>query len=90
MIKQGQIVVAPFPYSDFSATKERPALIISNTTVNESQDVIIVGISKSIHTQHGVKIHREDYTEKSLQEESYVHTHKIHIIKKNKTKKNNF
>lgn len=36
--KQGDIVLLPFPYSDLSTAKKRPALVVSNNTFNASSD----------------------------------------------------
>lgn len=47
--KQGEIVVIPFPFTDLSAVKQRPVLIISSTGYNEStEDVIICGITSNL------------------------------------------
>lgn len=40
MYEQRDIVLIPFPYSDLTGSKQRPALIISNDRVNESEDRI--------------------------------------------------
>lgn len=40
--KQGDIVLLPFPFTDFSSFKQRPALVISSNNFNFSQDDIIV------------------------------------------------
>jgi mRNA interferase MazF len=42
MYKQGDILLIPFPYSDSTAIKQRPVLVISNSHYNESQQDIIV------------------------------------------------
>lgn len=39
---KGDVVVAPFPFSDLSATKKRPALVIATLTGN---DVILCQIT---------------------------------------------
>src|SRR3989344_6101245 len=40
MFNQKDIVIIPFPYSDLSLSKRRPALIISNEKINKTQDRI--------------------------------------------------
>ena len=44
--KRGDIVLVPFPFTDFSTLKQRPALVISSNTFNNSrEDVILVAIT---------------------------------------------
>lgn len=38
----GDIIIVPFPYSDQSATKQRPALVLSNDAYNSAQDDLVV------------------------------------------------
>jgi mRNA interferase MazF len=45
MYKQGDILLIPFPYSDLTATKQRPVLVLSNSHYNEShQDIVVVAL----------------------------------------------
>jgi len=44
--KRGDIVLVPFPFTDFSTLKQRPALVISSDSFNRSrEDVILVAIT---------------------------------------------
>ncbi len=47
MYNQGDIVLLPFPYSDLSENKKRPALIISNRLINQSEDRICCLITRN-------------------------------------------
>jgi|CXWL01.1.fsa_nt_gi mRNA interferase MazF len=82
MIQQGHIVRMPFPYSDLSAKKVRPALIVSNNILNGSSDVIAVGISKTPGRHHTVEIDLQDFERGTLMVKSYIHCHKIHQVEK--------
>lgn len=42
---QGDIVIVPFPYTDQTNSKNRPAIIVSNSDVNNSRDVICVQLT---------------------------------------------
>lgn len=46
-MKQGTIILTPFPFTDLSASKRRPAIIISKNN-NRKNDVIIAFISSKI------------------------------------------
>lgn len=42
---QGDIVIVPFPFSDQTGNKVRPAIIVSNDMVNDGPDSIILQLS---------------------------------------------
>ena len=45
--KRGDVILVPFPFSDQSTTKKRPAVIISSNNYNNiSPDIIIMAIGK--------------------------------------------
>lgn len=46
---QGDIVLIPFPFSDLTSLKVRPAIIISNSTVNKTSDLICAQITSQIY-----------------------------------------
>lgn len=50
--KKWDIVLVPFPFTDLSATKKRPALIISPNKYNNYQDVVIAFVTSKLNTQH--------------------------------------
>jgi len=64
---QGDIVLVPFPFSDQSASKPRPAIVISNSIVNRSKDIILAQITSN---------QRND--EYSFVLEDFMLTHKLH------------
>lgn len=43
--QQGDIVIVPFPFTNLSGTKVRPAIVVSNSTVHPTGDVIIAQIT---------------------------------------------
>ena len=46
---QGDCVLIPFPFTDFSTIKQRPALIISSNRFNKThQDVIVTAITSHV------------------------------------------
>ncbi len=50
--KQGDVILIPFPFTDFSTFKQRPGVIISSNEFNLThQDVIIAAITSHIPEQ---------------------------------------
>lgn len=45
---QGDIVLVEFPFSDLSDTKLRPAIVVSNIDINNTDDVILAAITTNI------------------------------------------
>ncbi len=46
--KKWSIVLVPFPFTDLSEVKRRPALILSPDEYNQSQDVVIAFITSKL------------------------------------------
>lgn len=47
--KQGEVILVPFPFSDQTITKQRPAVIVSSNEYNAKRaDVIIAAITSNI------------------------------------------
>lgn len=82
MFDQKDIVLIPFPYSDLSITKRRPALIISNERVNKMQDRICCLITTSPHKDDLI-ITKDSFVEGNLPFKSYIKPHRIFTINEN-------
>lgn len=49
MIKQRDLLIVPFPFSDQSGRKVRPVIVISNNFFNNySEDVIVIGVTSNV------------------------------------------
>jgi mRNA interferase MazF len=49
--KRGDVVLVPFPFTDLTGTKQRPALVISGDAFNSTRDdVLIVAITSQVPT----------------------------------------
>lgn len=47
--KRGDIVLVPFPFSNQTATKKRPAVVISSSLYNEkNNDVVILAVTSKV------------------------------------------
>lgn len=84
--KQREVVLVPFPYSDLSATKRRPVLIVSNNDYNNSFPDILVCVitSNRFEDEYSVNLENEDLEIGILPESSVVKTHKLFTIEKTK------
>jgi len=52
---RGDVILVPFPFSDQTAAKKRPAIIVSSDTYNSiSQDIVIITVTGQIRSHIGV------------------------------------
>jgi len=79
MFEQDEIVLIPFPYSDLSLSKKRPALIISNEKVNKTQDRICCLVTTSPH-KDDVRITKNSFEAGTLPFKSFIKPHRIFTI----------
>lgn len=79
-IMQGDIIMVPFPYSDLSSVKERPALVLSNHRLR-GDDVIVAGIT-SHRNEHAIACSQQDLSKGQLPLMSYVKVGKIVSLSK--------
>ena len=82
MYNQKDIVLIPFPYSDMTLSKQRPALIISNEKVNKMQDRICCLITTKSH-KNDLKITENHFKEGALPFQSFIKPHRIFTIEEN-------
>ena len=80
---KGDIVVVPFPFSDLSNAKRRPAFVLA---VLPGDDIILCQItSRDIRDSFAVKLKAEDFQQGSLSIESNIRPNRLftadtHII----------
>lgn len=78
---KGDIVVVPFPFSDLSQSKKRPALVLANVT---GDDLILSQItSKKIQDNYSIKLLHSDFDEGHLKIESNIRPNKIFTADEN-------
>lgn len=82
--RQGDGVLVPLPFTDLKATKQRPALIISNGAHNSKvEDVIICGITSNIKDEdYSIMLEQKDMSEGNIYFLSRIKTDKIFTIHK--------
>ena len=81
-IKQRDIILIPFPYSDLSTTKKRPVIVLSNLEYHKNNnDMICCAITSSEkHIHRGIQIDNSDLEEGSLKVKSIIKPSKIFTI----------
>lgn len=77
-------MLVPFPYTDLSSVKTRPALVISK--LNDGEDIILVAITSKIDKE-GFEIKNNSLKQGLLPKVSLVKTNKVVSLKKTIIKK---
>ncbi len=82
--EQGSIVLVPFPFSDLSATKVRPVLILSNKKYNRFyNDYIVCGITTNQNLDdYSIIIDRKDVIDGRLRHRSRIKVDSITFLEK--------
>ena len=86
MYEQKDIVLVPFPYSDLTGAKQRPALILSNSLINKSQDRICCLITSN-PLEDGIVITNDSFESGKLPFKSWVKPHRLFTIHEKVIKK---
>jgi len=72
---KGDIVVIPFPYSDLTNAKRRPALVLAGSSNN---DIILCQItSKDTRDSYAIWLTDEDFFHGRLQKKSNIRSNKL-------------
>ena len=89
MIKQKDIVLIQFPFSNFSSGKVRPALVISNNEYNKiCNDIVVCAVTTQISdVEYKIIIDNKDLTNGYLPRKSCIRIDKPYSVLKNKVKK---
>jgi mRNA interferase MazF len=72
---KGDVVVLPFPFSDLTTSKKRPAVVVATLT---GDDVLVCQItSKAISDHYGVPVSSTDFTTGKLHRDSNVRPNRL-------------
>ena len=89
MYNPGDILIVPFPFSDLSAVKQRPVLVLSKREYNlSSEDIIVCGITSNIKNEsHSVLIDNTCLETGVIPSKSRIKVNKIFTISRQIIKK---
>lgn len=84
MHKQGDILLVPIPFSDLTATKKRPVLVLSNDSYNiQTEDIIVAAITSNIRgIDQEILIDNDCMLEGILPKISCIRPDKIYTLSK--------
>ena len=72
---KGDIVILPFPFSNLSGSKKRPAFVIQDL---EGDDLIVCQITSKFHyDSHSIYLANSDFANGSLPQNSFIRPNKI-------------
>ena len=72
---KGEVVVVPFPFTDLTTAKRRPALVISGL---EGNDIILCQItSQATKDQYAIPLHDQDFETGGLKQPSHVRPNRL-------------
>src|SRR5438034_599815 len=79
--KRGDIVLVPFPFTDLSSSKRRPALVVSPDDFNsQMQDLVVAAITSQLTNERTVTIEPSDCIDGTLPGTSVVKLAKVFTI----------
>jgi mRNA interferase MazF len=72
---KGDVIILPFPFSDLSNTKKRPALVVANL---KGDDLILAQITSNKKSDHySIKINKEDFQKGRLEINSNIRPNRL-------------
>ena len=81
-LSKGDVVVIPFPFSDLSAAKRRPALVLATL---RGDDVILCQItSRALTDANAIPLHDADFASGRLRQESSIRPDRLFTADSNR------
>lgn len=83
-LEPGDLVLVPFPFTDLTSAKTRPALVLSSSDYNvEGRDVIVCGVTSNLaNAAHSVLVEAKDLERGRLPATSRVKVDKVVTLEK--------
>lgn len=72
---KGDVVVLPFPFSDLSASKKRPALVVATL---QGDDIILCQITSAARKdENAISLQQKDFKQGKLQVQSMIRPNRL-------------
>ena len=84
---QGDIVLVPFPLSDLTGTKVRPAIVGSNVDINQTDDVILAAITTNLRNDEFSFRLDNSWLSRPMDRTSEVRCHKLFTCEQRKIRR---
>lgn len=69
----GDVVLVPFPFTDQSTTKKRPAVVVSSAAYNAARpDLIVMAVTSQVRAENDLDIPVQDWQQAKLLKPSVV------------------
>lgn len=80
---RGDLVLIPFPFTDLTATKRRPVLVLSHRSYNRrSQDFIVCGVTSVLAPRpYAVRLRPRDLVRGRIPVESLIRPDKLFTLR---------
>lgn len=87
--EQGEILLVPFPFTNLTNIKQRPALVLSTDDYNlKKEDIIICGMTSQLkETDCSITVTNADLEEGNLPKTSLIKVDKLFQIEKSQIRK---
>ena len=72
---KGDVVVAPFPFSDLSAAKERPALVVA--TLSGDDVILCQTTSQAVRDSYAIPLTDRDFESGGLRQASHIRPNRL-------------
>jgi mRNA interferase MazF len=81
---KGEVVVIPFPFSDLSNVKNRPAMVLIDLP---GPDIVLAAITSTGNDPHAITLEAKDFQAGRLDHSSFIHPTKLFTFEKTQIKK---
>jgi mRNA interferase MazF len=71
---RGEVVIVPFPFSNFAASKNRPALMLIDLP---GPDVVLAAISSTGNDPNAIALDSRDFQTGGIDHSSFIHPTKL-------------